>query len=153
MDSKGGGRAKAGEFETELEKILIYQTGPKWDRWMKIAKGRKSHATFPLNYYAEVTCCRNPVLVGQVFVGGSLLQGGPVKVIRDPELSVKIQLLGGGGRDVFACRLCSSLSGSASQNAHDIMGQLEPSGKNINILYYIAYNSETMIVYRSMTKL
>jgi hypothetical protein len=97
MDSKGGGRAKAGEFETELEKILIYQTGPKWDRWMKKAKGRKSHATFPLNYYAEVTCCRNPMLVGQVFVGGSLLHGGPVKVVRDPELSVKIQLLGGGG--------------------------------------------------------
>ena len=35
---------------------------------------------------------RNPKLVGQIFLGGSILQDGPVKVTKDTELSVSILL-------------------------------------------------------------
>uniref|UniRef100_A0A8C5R2X4 Methanethiol oxidase n=2 Tax=Leptobrachium leishanense TaxID=445787 RepID=A0A8C5R2X4_9ANUR len=35
----------------------------------------------------DITDTRNPKLVGQVFVGGSILKGGPVKVLEDQELT------------------------------------------------------------------
>ena len=36
----------------------------------------------------DITDRRNPKLVGQIFLGGSILKDGPVKVIEDSELKV-----------------------------------------------------------------
>lgn len=36
----------------------------------------------------DISDRRNPKLVGQVFIGGSICKGGPVKVTHDEELSV-----------------------------------------------------------------
>ena len=38
----------------------------------------------------DVTDPRRPRLVGQLFLGGSIVSGGPVKVTRDTELTVRV---------------------------------------------------------------
>ena len=37
----------------------------------------------------DITDTKNPKLVGQIFLGGSIYKGGPVKVTKDDELKVK----------------------------------------------------------------
>lgn len=38
----------------------------------------------------DITDPANPKLAGQIFLGGSIVKGGPVKVIHDTELSVSM---------------------------------------------------------------
>ena len=38
----------------------------------------------------DITDTENPKLVGQIFLGGSIIKGGSVKVIEDKELKVRL---------------------------------------------------------------
>jgi len=63
----------------------------------------------------DITDTRNPKLVGQIFLGGSILQDGPVKVTKDTELSVQPQVrFAKGGKRIWGApqMLQLSLDGS-----------------------------------------
>merc|ERR1711922_41275 len=56
------------------------------------------------------TDTRNPKLVGQIFLGGSILKGGPVTVTGDTELSVQPQVRYAQGKRIYGAPQMLQLS-------------------------------------------
>ena len=78
----------------------------------------------------DVTDPRRPRLVGQLFLGGSIVNGGPVKVTKDTELTVRI-----GSRS--ACAF-NSRQGSSG------IRRKEKKACSVSLRYYHSYAGTTI---------